>query len=88
MVPSRAGALSSFDSAMRELASARISTLSGHPTCERLFAYRGQQSWPPVVEVGTNWESLYAAAAEGLAVIQDVRDAVEWANRLIEEIAK
>lgn len=41
-------------------------------TCERLFAYRGQQAWPPVVEVGTNWESLYAEAAEGLAVIQDV----------------
>ncbi|MCR2034727.1 nucleotidyl transferase AbiEii/AbiGii toxin family protein [Adlercreutzia mucosicola] len=57
-------------------------------TCERLFAYRGQQSWPPVVEVGTNWESLYAEAAEGLAVIQDVGDAVEWANRFIEEIAK
>ena len=57
-------------------------------TCERLFAYRGQQSWPPIVEVGANWESLYAEAAEGLAVIQDVGDAVEWANRFIEEIAK
>lgn len=56
-------------------------------TCERLFAYRGQQAWPPVVEVGTNWESLYAEAAEGLAVIQDVGDAVEWANSLIENIA-
>jgi len=47
-----------------------------------------QQSWPPIVEVGANWESLYAEAAEGLAVIQDVGDAVEWANRFIEEIAK
>lgn len=56
-------------------------------TCERLFAYRGQQAWPPVVEVGTNWESLYAEAAEGLAVIQDVGDAVVWANSLIENIA-
>ncbi len=57
-------------------------------TCERLFAYRGQQAWPPIVEVGANWGSLYAEAAEGLAVIRDVRDAVEWANRLIEEIAQ
>lgn len=56
-------------------------------TCERLFAYRGQQSWPPVVKVGKGWESLYAEAAEGLPVIQDVSEAVDWVNRLIEEIA-
>ena len=55
-------------------------------TCERLFAYRGQQTWPPVIEVGANWEQLYAEAAEGLAVIQDVSGAVEWVNRLIKGI--
>lgn len=65
-----------------------VNLVERRSTCERLFAYRGQQSWPPVVEVGANWESLYAEAAEGLAVVQDVGDAVEWANRLIEEIAK
>lgn len=53
-------------------------------TCERLFAYRGQQAWPPVIDLGTDWESLYAEAAEGLEVIQDVSEAVEWANCLIE----
>lgn len=57
-------------------------------TCERLFAYRGQQAWPPVVKVGANWESLYAEAAEGLAVIQDVPEAVEWVNLLIKAIAE
>ena len=57
-------------------------------TCERLFAYRGQQAWPPVVKIGANWESLYAEAAEGLAVLQGVPDAVEWVNCLIEKIDK
>lgn len=55
--------------------------------CERLFAYRGQQTWPPVIEVRANWESLYAEAAEGLAVIQDASEAVAWVNSLIKKIA-
>lgn len=55
-------------------------------TCERLFAYRGQQPWPPVIEFGTDWESLYAEAAEGLVVLQGVPDAVEWVNCLIERL--
>jgi len=56
-------------------------------TCERLFAYRGQQAWPPKVEPGANWASLYAEAAENLDVSQDLDEAIEWANRFIAEIA-
>ncbi len=56
--------------------------------CERLFAYRDQQRWPPVVEVGANWESLYAEAADGLEVIQDVAEAIEWVNRIIKAITE
>ena len=56
-------------------------------TCERLFAYRKQQPWPPVVEIGRGWESLYAEAAEGLPVIQDVTEAIVWVNIIISEIA-
>ena len=55
--------------------------------CERLFAYRKQQAWPPVIQVGENWESLYSTQREGLEVIKDVASAVAWANDLIKTIA-
>ena len=55
--------------------------------CEQLFAYRGQQAWSPTIKAGANWVSLYAEAAEGLNVIQDLAEAIDWANRFIEEIA-
>lgn len=56
-------------------------------TCGRLFTYRGQQAWPPAIEAGLNWASMYAEAAEGLDVIENLAEAVEWANRFISEIA-
>lgn len=56
-------------------------------TCERLFSYRKKQLWPPVVVEGTNWESIYADAAEGLDVLQSVGGAVVWANDFIGRIA-
>ncbi len=55
--------------------------------CERLFAYRGQQAWPPTIEAGANWVSLYAEAAEGLDITQSLAGAIEWANRFIDTIA-
>ena len=51
--------------------------------CVRLFAYRRQLSWPPTVEVREGWESLYLEQATGLDVIQNVDEAVKWANELI-----
>lgn len=55
--------------------------------CERLFAYRNQQPWPPTIAPGEGWDLLYIAAAEDLPVIQDVGEATAWVNGLISEIA-
>lgn len=54
--------------------------------CERLFAYRQMQPWPPQVTVGPNWSSLYAdQLAPGS--LPTVEEAVSWANALIEKVA-
>jgi hypothetical protein len=59
--------------------------------CERLFAYRRSQSWPPTITAGENWGALYGAA---LATVRDkgpilptVDEAVAWTNRLVARIA-
>ena len=55
-------------------------------TCVRLFAYRRQQAWPPVIEADGRWAGLYDAQAEGLDVLGTVDEAVDWANELIAAI--
>lgn len=55
-------------------------------TCVRLFAYRRQQAWPPVVIKNEDWDTLYANQTEGLMVIDSIDDAVAWANQLIAKI--
>ena len=55
-------------------------------TCERLFAYRKMQAWPPTVEKQTNWEELYAAQSIGLPVEQNLDRACAWANNFIKAI--
>jgi len=55
--------------------------------CERTFRYRGKHKWPPVAVVGPTWPTLYSDAAEGVAVIESVEDAVVWVNELISEIS-
>ncbi|WP_241157197.1 hypothetical protein [Adlercreutzia sp. ZJ242] len=52
--------------------------------CVRLFSYRKLQEWPPVVTANEGWNALYANQAESLNVLQNVDEAVEWANGLIE----
>lgn len=52
-------------------------------TCQRLFAYRQAQPWPPTISLGDNWGSLYAAAAADLDVLPTVEQAVTWANNFI-----
>ena len=60
--------------------------------CERLFNYRKQQAWPPSVQNGIDWESLYQAAfatirdAESIAATVD--EAISWVNDFIGKIAK
>lgn len=55
-------------------------------TCKRLFAYRAQHEWPPVVIVHDNWDTLYDAASRGLDVRGDVATAAKWANDFIRRI--
>lgn len=55
-------------------------------TCARLFSYRQEQSWPPCIAKGCDWDSLYEAQAKGLDVFETVDEAVDWANMLISRI--
>lgn len=55
-------------------------------TCQRLFAYRKMQVWPPTIVKGDDWDNLYAAQTEGLSVAKSIDDAVIWANDLIVQI--
>ena len=56
-------------------------------TCEALFHYRKQQTWPPLITPTETWSSLYEVAAEDLAVLPDVVAASKWANELVARIA-
>lgn len=55
--------------------------------CERLFAYRRRQAWPPIIVKNNEWEGLYSDQATGLNVLQNVDAAINWANSLIQQIA-
>lgn len=55
------------------------------PLCIRLFDYRGMQDWPPQISMQTDWEIGYAAAAEGLDVL-NLEEAIVWGNDLIQQI--
>lgn len=55
-------------------------------TCARLFDYRRQQAWPPVIVAGDQWDSLNIEAAEGLDVLPTVDEAVRWVNGLVRRI--
>lgn len=51
-------------------------------TCEKLFAYRKMQDWPPILVKGEGWDALYADQV--LPSVKPTADeAVEWANELI-----
>ena len=57
-------------------------------TCERLFAYRQKQAWPPTIVKGEDWDRLYADQLLPDPVLQTVDEAVAWANELVERIAR
>ncbi len=52
-------------------------------TAERLFIARQAHTWPPTVVQYDRWETIYTEAATGLDVIDDVTQAVTWANDFI-----
>ena len=56
-------------------------------TCTRLFTSRKKQAWPPTIAISEGWDSIYAAQAGGLDVLEDVSQAVTWCNNLIVDIA-
>lgn len=56
-------------------------------TSIHLFGYRKQQTWPPSIVVGENWDTLYAEAVDGLDLLPTVEEAVEWANDFVQRIA-
>lgn len=56
-------------------------------TCERLFEYRRQQAWPPVIERGAGWGAVYQTATEDVDVVDDIDAALDWVNGFVERIA-
>lgn len=68
------------------MALADIDLAATRCACVRLFAYRRLQSWPPVIKKYSDWEPLYMKQAGGLNVLQEVDEAIAWANELIDKI--
>ena len=56
-------------------------------TAQRLFAARRSQQWPPTVVAYEGWDTIYAEAADGLDVLENVADAIDWANAFIADSA-
>ncbi len=54
--------------------------------CERLFAFRRLQTWPPKITIGQEWESLYRTANAKGGANRSLAEAIEWANELIAQI--
>ena len=67
---------------------AEISLLDVRKVCERLFAYRRCQSWPPKVVAGENWSTIYSTQKRSLPVLPTVDEAIAWANDLVARIEK
>ena len=57
-------------------------------TCKRLFAYRQRQPWPSPIVASEGWREAYDEQRRGLDVIEDVAEAVEWANALVAKIER
>jgi hypothetical protein len=57
-------------------------------TCERLFRFRKQHTWPPVLSVDEAWEEDYLVAAEGLEVLPDVHAAASWLNGYVARLSR
>ena len=57
-------------------------------TCERVFANRQAQSWPPLLEVTDEWRMAYDRTRTDLDVLPSCDDAVSWLNGLISTISQ
>lgn len=65
-----------------------VDTIEVRTACQRLFASRRAQAWPPKLTAQPGWDKLYTESAKGLPVLQDVEAAVEWCNGFIDEIER
>jgi hypothetical protein len=54
--------------------------------CCRLFAQRRLQPWPTLIKTRANWSQIYNAQKQDLDVLENVEEAVSWANDLIAKI--
>ena len=57
-------------------------------TCERLFAYRKVQIWPPAINKNEDWDSYYSEQQPPESVLQTIDEAIVWGNALIKSIVK
>jgi len=54
--------------------------------CKRLFSFRKQQAWPPIISKGDGWDTLYESQIRGLDVLKRTDEALSWTNDLIRTI--
>jgi hypothetical protein len=55
--------------------------------CQRIFAARGQQPWPPHITTYPDWSNRYAAMANSLDMpLTNLDEAVEVVHALIHAI--
>lgn len=67
-------------------ARAEVDLTAARAACRRLFSYRRAQAWPPAIAKQKGWDEMYAALAESLPVLQDVDEAIRWANEFVARI--
>ncbi len=68
------------------MGNSKIDLAEAREVCQRLFAYRKRQPWPPKVVIGDGWDIQYQAQKYNLPILQSVDEAVAWANDLIQRI--
>lgn len=56
------------------------------PNSMRHLDDENTQAWPPAIAKQKGWDEMYAALAEGLPVLQDVDEAIRWANEFVARI--
>ena len=56
--------------------------------CERVFANRNEQPWPPMLEITDEWRMAYDKTKGDLAVLSSCDDAALWVNDLIGKISQ
>ena len=56
--------------------------------CERVFANRKEQPWPPTLKITDEWRMAYDKTKGDLAVLPFCDGAASWVNDLIDKISQ